>query len=104
MARGKSVVVKDEVSSRGIAYEKGKRAGLRTREVMDFDPKPRVLYSQKEVVEYLAMYDIRLPSNIEVEWCPPETNVTVLHPIGGVYFHPQIVALGDETLTDSLCP
>ena len=98
MARGKSVVVKDEVSSRGIAYEKGKRAGLRTREVMDFDPKPRVLYSQKE------MYGVRLPSNIEVEWCPPETNVTVLHPIGGVYFHPQIVALGDETLTDSLCP
>ena len=44
-----------------------RRTGLRTREAMDFDPKPRVLRSQKEVIEYLAMYDVHLPSNIEVE-------------------------------------
>jgi len=40
------------------------------------------------------MYDVRLPSKIEVEWCSPETDVTVSPPIDGVYFHPQILALG----------
>jgi len=78
MARGwKFVVVVDEVSSRGTADEKGKRINLRTRETMNFDPKSRVLRSQQEVVKYLAMYDICLLSNIEVKWCPTETDITV---------------------------
>ena len=82
------------MSGRGAADEKGKRFALRTREAINFDPKPRALRSQKEVVEYLVMYGVRLPSKIEVEWCPPEMNVTVSPPTGDVYFHTQILALG----------
>ena len=66
--RGKSVISIDkvrsratvEVRSRAVVEMKGKRAALRTREVMDFDPKSRVLYSQKELNEYLVMYIIHL--------------------------------------------
>ena len=62
MARGEKIIAAgDEVRSRGAVEEKGKRAGLRTREAMDIDPKPHVLRSQKEVDEYLVMYDIHLP-------------------------------------------
>ena len=74
--------------------EKGRRAALRTREAMDFDPKPRVLRGQKEVDEYLTMYDVYLPYKIKVEWCSPEADVTVPPPTSGMYFHPQILALG----------
>jgi len=35
----------------------------------------------------LATYGVYLPSKIEVEWCSPETDVTVLPPAGGVYFY-----------------
>ena len=74
MARGvKFVAAGGEVRSKKVAAEeKGKRAALRTREAMDFDPKSRVLRGQKEVDEYLASYDVRLPFKIEVEWCTPE--------------------------------
>jgi len=34
---------------------------------MNFDLKPRVMGGQKEVGEYLASYDVRLPSKIEVK-------------------------------------
>ena len=44
------------------------------REVMDFDPKPH----QREVDEYLATYDVRLLSKIEVEWCSLETDVIIV--------------------------
>jgi len=37
------------------------------REAMDFNPKSHILHGQKEVDEYLAMYDIPLPSKIEVK-------------------------------------
>ena len=78
MVRGRQfIAIVDKVSSKSTTDEKGKRAGLRTREATDFDPKSRVLCSQKEVIEYLAMYHVRLASNIEVEWCPPETDVTM---------------------------
>jgi len=76
---------------RGVVEEKGKRVSLRTREAMDFDPKPRV---QKEVDEYLMMYNVRLPSNVEVEWGPAKTDVTASPPTDGVYFHAQILTLG----------
>jgi len=79
------------MKSRGVVEEKGKRVSLRTREAMDFDPKPRV---QKEVDEYLMMYNVRLPSNVEVEWCPAKTDVTASPPTDGVYFHAQILTLG----------
>ena len=61
---------------------------------MNFDPMPRVLRGQKEVNEYLASHGVRLPSKIEVEWCSPETDITISPPTGYVYFHPQILALG----------
>ena len=73
--------------------KKEKRANLR-REAMNFDPRPCVLRSQKKVDEHLEMCDIHPPSNFEVEWCPTKTDVTSLPPIGGVYFHSQILALG----------
>ena len=55
---------------------------------MNFDPNTHVLRGQKEVDEYLAMYDIHLPSKIKVEWCSFETDVMVSPPAGGMYFHP----------------
>ena len=64
------------------------------REAMDFDPKPRVLHSQKEVDDYLVMYEVHLPSRIKIELCSPETDVIVSPPTGSVYFHPQVLALG----------
>ena len=92
---GKFVTVGGEArSKKGAMKEKRKKASPRTRKAMDFDPKPRVLCGQKEVDEYLVLYDIRLPSKIKVEWCLPETDVTILLPAGGMYFHPQILALG----------
>jgi len=48
----------------------------------------------KEVDKYLASYGVRLSSKIEVEWCSPETDVTVSPSACGVYFHFQILALG----------
>jgi len=44
------------------------------REAMDFDPKTWVLHSQKEVDAYLAKYGVRLPSNVQVESCPADTD------------------------------
>ena len=68
---------------------------------MDYDPKSHVLDSQKEVDEYLAMYGIHFPSNIEVEWCSLETDVTMSPLASSVYFHPQILALGVKLLMNS---
>jgi len=39
-------------------------------------------------------YGVRLPSKIEVKWLSPEIGVMVSPPAVGVYFHPQILALG----------
>jgi len=44
---------------------------------MDFNLKTSILHSQKEVDAYLAKYGIRLLSNVQVEWCPAETDFTV---------------------------
>jgi len=78
MVRGKIVAAGGNAKSkRGAVEEKRKRVALRTREAMDFDPKPRVLRGQKEVDEYLESYGIRQPSKIEVKWCSPETDVIV---------------------------
>ena len=61
---------------------------------MNFDLKLRVLRGQKEVDEYLATYDVLLPSKIEVEWCSLDIDVTVSPSVSSVYFDPQILALG----------
>ena len=98
MAKGeKFVVVGEKARSRSVVEAKGKRVALRTREAVNFDPKPCVLRSQKEVDEYLATYDIHLPSNIEVEWCPAETDVTASPPTGGVYFLPRSLLWGEAS-------
>jgi len=54
------------------------------REAIDFDPKLCVLRGQKEVDEYLASYGICLPFKIEVDWCSPDTDVTISPLVGGV--------------------
>ena len=61
---------------------------------MDFDPKQSILSSQKEVYDYLIRYRSRLSSMIMVEFCPATMDVKVSPPPEGVYFHPQILALG----------
>ena len=90
-----SIIVGGEArSKKGVVEEKEKRATLRMRKAMDFHPKLRVVHGQKEVGEYLALFGVRLPSKIEVEWCSPVIDVSVSPPAGGVYFHPRILALG----------
>ena len=61
---------------------------------MNFDPKLKVLCSRKEVDEYLARDGVRLPSNVKVKWYPPDTDYTEAPEAGGVYLHPQLLALG----------
>jgi len=60
---------------------------------MDFHSKT-TLHSQNEVDDYLARYGVRLPSNIQMEWCPANTDFSVDPPVGGVYLHSQILVLG----------
>jgi len=40
---GKSIAAKGEGRRKGAMEEKGRKAALRTREAMDFNPKPCVL-------------------------------------------------------------
>ena len=47
-----------------------KRTQHRTKTVMDFDLTPKALRDQKEVEAYMMKYDVQLPSNVKVEWCP----------------------------------
>ena len=88
----------DAVSSAGkgkaTAEEKEKRSQFRTRIGVDFDPRTTKLHSQEEVDEYLAKYDICLSSEIKVEFCPYGADVALALPNGGVYMHPQVLALG----------
>ena len=79
---------------KSVVEEKGKRSAHWTRVGMDFDPKSFVLSSQKEVSDYLMRYHGRLASIIAVEFCPATMDVKVTPLAGGVYFHPQILALG----------
>ena len=61
---------------------------------MDFDPKPSTFTSQDEIFKYLMRYCDHLPSMIKVEFCHSGTDVKEASSTGGVYFHPQILALG----------
>jgi len=65
-----------------------KRSQHRTKTGMDFDPILKAIHNQKEVEDYLVKYGVHLPSNVKVEWCPPNTNYTKSSRIGGVYLHP----------------
>ena len=58
------------------------------------DPSSTVLHNERDVVEYLKKHHVLLPPNIVVEWCHPDSDVKVPPPEGGVYFHPQVLALG----------
>ena len=51
--------------------EKRKRYPLRTRIVMDFDPKPSLLHNQEEVDRYLEKHHRSLLLGIKVKWCHP---------------------------------
>ena len=81
-------------SQKKVVVDEKKRSHLRTREVMDFDPSPIVLHSQEDVIDFLKKHHVILPVSIVVEWCHPVTDVKVHPPEGGVYFHPQVLALG----------
>ena len=61
---------------------------------MDFDPMLKILRSLKKVDKYLVWYGVRLSSNVKVEWCTLETDYTETPKAGGVYLHPQLLALG----------
>ena len=75
---GKFVATGGETRSKKVVVkEKGRKLHTKRERAMDFDAKPRVLRGHKDVDEYLASYDVHLPSKIEVEWCSLETNVTV---------------------------
>ena len=61
---------------------------------MDFDPKTSKLRKQEEVDKYLTMYACRLKPGIKIEFCPHDVNVSTAPSGGGVYMHPQVLALG----------
>ena len=71
-----------------------KRTQHRTKTVMDFDPTPKALRDQKEVEAYMMKYDVQLPSNVKVEWCPSDTEYKKAPEAESVYLHPQVLALG----------
>ena len=82
-------------ASKGITTtdEKGKRSQFRTRISMDFDPRTTKLHNQEEVGEYLVKYDICLSPGIKVEFSPHGADVALAPSNGGVYMHPQFMAL-----------
>ena len=61
---------------------------------MNFDPKTTKLYSQEEIGEYLKNHGVELSSGIKVEFCLQETKFGLSPPDGGIYMHPQVLALG----------
>ena len=46
----------------------------------------------------MARYGVRSPSNIRVEWCSAKTDLSADPPKGGIYLHPQFLALGLKLL------
>ena len=50
--------------------EKRKRTSRRTRIGMDFNPKTFKLRDEEAVDEYLASYDFRWSTGINIEFCP----------------------------------
>ena len=70
-----------------------KRSKHHTRIAMDFDPAIRTLHNQVDVEKYLLKYGVCLPSNVRVDWCPSDTNYTKAPRAGGMYLHPQVLAL-----------
>ena len=94
----KGTIAEGKRKDKSVVNEKRARTALRTRVRMDFDPKPSILTSEVEVSKYLLRYHGRLPSLIKVEFYPSGTDVKQALPSGGVYFHPQILALGYNCL------
>jgi len=60
---------------------------------MYFDPRTTRLHNQANVDKYLARYDVCLSPGIRVEFCPQDTEFVRSPSKGGVYMHPQILAL-----------
>ena len=73
----KSAATTDEPKGRGASNDKGEKTHLGTREVIDLDPKLMPLRSQRDILDYIAKNDVKLPDKILVEWCPLKTNVMV---------------------------
>jgi len=88
MAKGKSTVIADESRGRGVLDDRGKTRVWRSREAMNFDPNPMPLRSQRDVLDYLTKYDVELPNEIMMEWCPLKTDVMVAPLHGGVFVYP----------------
>jgi len=65
---------------------------------MDFDPKTTRLHSQEDVDKYLKKYGVALFPGIKVEFCLLDTIFGLSPPNGGVYMHPQVLALGLKLL------
>ena len=61
-----------------MRIREGQKSELSHREAMDFDPKTSILHSQREVDDYWVRYDVRLLSNIQVEWYPIQTDYMVV--------------------------
>ena len=78
--------------------EKKRKFGLWARIAMDFEPKSSILHGQEVVDEYLERYHGPLSIGTKMEWCPSLTDVRISPHNMGVYFHPQILALGVKFL------
>ena len=82
------------------ADEKRRRSAHRMRISMGFGLKLSILHSQEDFDEYLRRHHGPFLFGIKVEWCHPGTTYKISLP-NGVYFHPQILALGVQlSLTD----
>jgi len=53
-----------------------------------------MLRNQEDMNKCQARYDVCLNPGIKVEFCPHGIDVSQALPNGGVYMHPQVLALG----------
>ena len=71
---------------------------------MDFDPSPTSSAAKRRWSSIWRSIVVLYIAGIVVEWCSPETNVKISPPKGGVYFHPQMLAMRVHLpLTDFVC-
>jgi len=75
--------------------EKGKRTSLRTRIVIDFDPKTSKLLDQESMDKYMASFGFCSSPGIKNKFCPNDVDVSSALPNKeGVYMHPLMLTLG----------
>ena len=94
MKKGEKLGTVNNAGKRKAATEeKRKRTPHPTRIGMDFDPKTSKLRNQ-EVNKYLVSYGFFLNPGIKIKFCPHDVDISLALPNGGVYVHPQVLALG----------